>query len=116
MPILPDSPAAMERTRYTLPAFGSEATLRIFGDRAEFYLGYGGVNAWKADNTLIQGNRRGSSFDGAWLIQTTAGAMVALDRDKHLWLGTAGRYVSSYGEGRKHWNTFGGSATFQFGH
>ena len=114
-PLCTVRPAAMERTRYSLPAFGSEATLGTFGDRGELYLGYGGINAWRSDNTLIL-ERRSSSFNDAWLVQTSAGARLALDKEKHFWLGTAGRYLQNFGDGKKHWNTFGGSATFQFGH
>jgi hypothetical protein len=114
-PLCTIRPAGMERRRHSLPAFGFRAILSVFGGRAEFYLGYGGINAWRSDNTLIL-ERRSSSFNDAWLVQTSGGARLAIDKQRHLWLGTAGRYLQNFGDGRKHWNTFGGSATFQFGH
>jgi hypothetical protein len=112
---------AMERSRFTLPPFGAQATLSLWHDRTEIYTGFGGVNAWKPDNTLIEAGRGGApfsrarSFNDAWLLQGDAGARVAVDHGRHLWLGPVGRYVSSFGEGKKHWNTFGGTATFHFG-
>ena len=106
---------AMERSRFTLPPFGGQATLSLWQNRVQLFTGMGGVNAWKPDNTLIEPNRRGSSYNDAWLLQGQAGARVALDRNRHLWLGPMSRYVSNFGEGKKHWNTFGGSATFHFG-
>lgn len=105
-----------DRTRFTLPPFGAQATLSLWHDRAELFTGFGGINAWRPDNTLIQPNRRGSSFNDAWLAQSGAGARVAVDRNRRIWFGAAGRYLSNFGEGKKHWNTFGGSATFQLSH
>jgi hypothetical protein len=105
-----------DRTRFTLPPFGAQATLSLWHDRAQLFTGFGGINAWKPDNTLIEPNRRGTSFNDAWLLQSWAGGRVAVDRSKHLWFGAAGRYLSNFGEGKKHWNSFGGSATFQFPH
>ncbi len=111
-----------ERTKFTLPPFGSEATLSLWQDRAELFTGVGGINAWRADNVTIETDLRGgsfrrdSSFNDAWLAQGWAGAKVAVDPSRHVWLGAAGRYLSNFGYGKKHWNTVGGSATFQFGH
>ncbi|MGI8960026.1 MAG: hypothetical protein ACR2IV_09755 [Bryobacteraceae bacterium] len=81
-----------DRTRYTLPPFGAQATLSLWHDRGQLFTGFGGVNAWKPDNTLIQPNRRGTSFNDAWLAQGAAGGRVAVDRNRYLWPGPAGRY------------------------
>ncbi len=105
----------MERNRYTPPPFGAQATLKLWSGRAELFTRYSGVNAWKPDNTLIEPNRRGSSFNDSWMTEATLGGRVAVDRDQHLWLGTAGSYLEHFGEGKKHWNSYGASATFQFG-
>jgi hypothetical protein len=105
---------SMERMRYTLPAFGSVLTLKMMNGRAELFTGIGGINAWKPDNTTIE-PRRDRSFNDAWLVQGVAGARIAVDKDRHFWLGGATRYVRNYGAGRTHWNSLGGSATFQFG-
>jgi hypothetical protein len=113
---------AMERSRFTLPPFGAQATLPVWHERAELFTGFGGVNGWKPDNTLIEAGRgaspfsRARSFNDAWLLQGDAGARVAVDHGRRLWLGPVGRYVSNFGEGKKHWNTFGGTATFRLGH
>jgi hypothetical protein len=106
---------AMERTRFTLPPFGAQATLSLWHDRTELFTGFGGVNAWKPDNTLIEPGRRGTSFNDAWLLQGQGGARVAVDHSRHLWLGPVSRYVTNFGEGKKHWNTYGGTAIFHFG-
>ncbi|MGI9075414.1 MAG: hypothetical protein ACR2JB_29755 [Bryobacteraceae bacterium] len=105
-----------DRARYTLPPFGAQATLSTLHDRAELFTEFGGANAWKPDNTLIQPNRRGPSFNDAWLVQGVGAGRLAVDRNRRLWLGAAGRYLENFGEGKKHWNSFGGSATFQFAH
>jgi hypothetical protein len=110
---------SMERMRYTLPAFGTFATVKLMSGRAELFTGMGGVNAWKPENSIIyvdsQGFRRNSSFNDAWLVQGLAGARVAVDKDRQFWLGGAARYMQNYGAGPKHWNSLGGSATFRFG-
>ncbi len=62
------------------------------------------------------GFRRDSSFNDAWLAQGWAGARVAVDHNRRIWLGGLGRYVENLGYGKKHWNTFGGTATFQLSH
>jgi hypothetical protein len=105
-----------DRTRYTLPPFGAQATLSTFHGRAELFTGFGGINAWRPDNTLILPNRRGTSFNDAWLVQGVGAGRVAVDRNRRFWLGPAVRYLENFGEGKKHWNSFGGSATFQFAH
>ncbi len=56
----------MDRSRFTLPPFGGQATLPLWQDWAELFTGIGGVNAWKPDNTLVEPNRRGTSFNDAW--------------------------------------------------
>lgn len=105
-----------DRIRYTLPPFGAQATLSALHGRAELVSGFGGVNAWRPDNTLILPNRRDTSFNDAWLLQGSAGSRIAVDRDRRFWLGAAGRYLSNFGEGKKHWNSFAGSATFLLSH
>lgn len=110
---------SMERRRYTLPPFGSIATLKLADGRVNLFTGVGGINAWKPDNAIIDvdgnGFRRNSSFNDAWLVQGSAGANVAVDKGRRLWLGAAGRYLQNYGAGRRHWNTLGGSATILLG-
>jgi hypothetical protein len=105
----------MDRTRSTIPAFGTQATLAYWNGRAELFSGFGGINAWKPDNTVIEPWRRGTSYNDAWLAQGFAGARVAVDRERHLWLGPTLRHLQNFGEGKKHWNSVGGSATFTFG-
>jgi hypothetical protein len=115
-----------DRVRPTLPPFGSQTTLSFWKNRAQFFTGMGGVNAWRAENVTIEpdfrsgrlGNswRRDSSYDDAWLEQGWAGGKIAVDPDRRIWLGAVGRYLSNFGAGKKHWNTFAGSATFQLAH
>ncbi len=109
-----------DRARFTLPPFGSQATLSA-SDRVQLFTGLGGVNAWRADNVTVDldprgGYRRDRSFNDAWLAQGWAGGNVAIDHNRHVWLGAAGRYLSNLGYGKKTWTTFSGAATFQFGH
>ncbi|MDQ2777495.1 MAG: hypothetical protein M3Y57_21655 [Acidobacteriota bacterium] len=63
----------------------------------------------------ITGIASATSLDDQWLMQGAAGARVAVDHNHRLWLGTVSRYFDNMGEGKKHWNSVGGSATFVFG-
>ena len=107
----------MDRPKYALPPFGTNAAL-TFG-RAQLFSQFGGVNAWRADNVLkdirSKNDWRASSSNDAWLMQGAAGTRFSVDRNQHIWLGTAGRYFENLGGGKRHWNSLGGSATFLFG-
>ncbi len=105
----------MTRSRFTLEPFGSQGTLHSWGGRSESFVGLGGVEAWLPDSSLIP-YRRATTFNDAWLAQTQGGSSVAIDPGRHVWLGATGRYLENFGQlGRKHWNTFGGTASFRFG-
>jgi hypothetical protein len=106
------------RPRFTLPPFGAKAILKLQDDRVELFGGFAGLEAWKHDGTFEpQGHSLFSSSCGdAWLVQSEAGARIALDRSQHVWLGASGRHLSNFGPGLRDWNTFSGSATFEIGH
>ena len=90
----------MDRSRYTLPPFGAQSTLAFWQDRVGLFAGYGGVNAWKPDNSIMDladpdgqkpasgfGKfRRDTSFNDAWLSQNWFGGKFALDHDQRVWL------------------------------
>jgi hypothetical protein len=104
------------RSRQTLQPFGAVATYRPFGSRVELFAAAGGSEAWMPDGLMR--NRRGSSYNDSWLLQAGTGVNAAVDRQEHLWLGVAARYLKQAGvpQGeRSHWNTFSGNATFRFG-
>ena len=82
--------------------------------RAVLFAGMGGENFWEPDNTTID-HFPDRSFNHAWLMQGVGGGRVAIDKDRHIWLGTAGRYLQSYGVRKGKWGSLGGSATFLFG-
>lgn len=107
----------MDRAKYTLPEFGARATLPLWRGRAQLFSGFGGVNAWKPDNTGIELGQRGRalSLNDAWLLQGEFGGRIAVDPGQHFWLGGVGRYLQNFGVGKKHWNSVSGSATFTFG-
>ena len=105
----------MDRYRSTLPPFGAQLTLRLWSDRAQIFGRFGGVNAWKPDHTIIDAHR-GSSFNDAWLIQSVFGARVALDRNKHIWLGMEVGYFKSLGADQRRWHSERVTATYLFGH
>lgn len=109
----------INRTRYSLPAFGDQATLTIFRRHTQLFGGSGGINGWRADNTGLETGflslRRDSSFNDAWLLQFYAGMRVALDRGKHVWFGASIRHVDNFGsDGPRSWNTISINATFVF--
>jgi hypothetical protein len=107
---------AMERTRFTLPPFGAQATLPLGNGRTELFANFGGINAWKPDNSGIEPNRRGTSFNDAWLLQGHIGSAVALDPSRHVWVGPVAGYLRNFGEGKQHWNTVGGFVNLSFWH
>src|SRR5258708_2399377 len=108
----------VNRARFTLPPFGSKATLKLRNDRVELFSGFAALEAWKPDNTFEPRGRSlgSSSYGDAWLTQVEAGGRVALERSQHLWLGATGRHLLNFGPGKKEWNTFSGGATLEFGH
>jgi hypothetical protein len=105
-------------TRFTLPPFGANATLKLRDGRVELFTGFGAIEAWKADGTLEpRGLRSFSNADGdAWLTQMQAGGRVSLDRNQHVWVGASSRYLYNFGPGMRQWNTLSGEATFRLGH
>ena len=106
------------RIRFTLPPFGANATWRLHEDRVELYTGFGGIEAWKADGTFEPQGRRlfSNADDDAWLTQVQAGGRIAVDHDRHVWLGATGRYLYNFGPGVRQGTTFSGDATFRLGH
>lgn len=109
----------INRTRYSLPAFGAQGTLHLWHDRTQIVGGFGGINGWRADNTGLETGalsyRRDSSFNDAWLLQFYAGTRVALDRGKHVWIGAHVDHVDNLGnDGPRSWNTLIFSLSFVF--
>jgi hypothetical protein len=104
--------------RFTLPPFGAKATMKFQNDRVELFSGFAALEAWKPDGTFEPRGHSlfSSSYGDAWLQQVEAGGRIALDPGQHLWIGASGRHLSNFGPGLKEWNTFSGSATFEFGH
>ena len=108
----------LSRSRSTLQPFGAVGTYMILDGRIEFFIGYGGQEAWLPDGAFRPG-RRATTYNDAWLTQVETGANLALDHRQRIWLGGAAKYLQNYGSGkagREHWNSFGANATFQFGH
>jgi hypothetical protein len=111
-------PGPRVRGKFTLPPFGAKAIMPLRENRTELFGGFGGIEAWKPDNTIeLQKWRRGSSTYGdAWLTQAEFGGRTAVDRNQHIWLGATGRALEQFGSERKRWGSVNGSATFTFGH
>jgi hypothetical protein len=119
----------MERTKYVLPPFGSQITWTFANGRAEIFGGFGGINAWKPENTTIDPARLpapgkklrpgsasfSKSFNDAWLVQETVGTKVAVDPGRRVWLGVTGRFITNFGPGKGRWAGFGPTAAFRFG-
>ncbi len=105
------------RTRFQLPPFGFDATLKVH-NRLQLFSGFGGIEAWKADGTFEpRGHQMFSNAEAdAWLVQMKGGARFAVDPGEHLWLGVTERYLYNYGPGLRRWNSLAGNATFHFGH
>jgi hypothetical protein len=91
--------------------------------------GFGGINAWKPENTTIDPARLpapgkklrpgsasfSKSFNDAWLVQETVGTKVAVDPGRRVWLGVTGRFITNFGPGKGRWAGFGPTAAFRFG-
>jgi len=108
---------------FTLPAFGSNATLKLRDGRTELYAGIGGVNALRPASTVR---------NDAWVAQAQVGGRFWLDRNQRISLGGVARYFYNLGPdpGRfpgsgmyinnfvpipKRGFTFGGNALFRLG-
>lgn len=95
-----------DRTRVTLLPFGIKGILPLYDGRVELFGGFGGAYALHSDY----------SFQNAWLMQTSAGARVALDRGHHFWLGTSGRFYTNFGAERQEWVSWTADLGLRFGH
>jgi hypothetical protein len=106
------------RSRFTLPPFGTIATLKLHDDRIELLAGFGGIEAWKPDGTFEPRGRSlwTNSYGDAWLTQTQAGVRVALDRQQRVSVGATGRHLNNFGSGPQEWSTFSGDVTLKLGH
>jgi len=106
------------RARVAIPPFGATANLSLFHDRVNFFAGFGGVEAVIPPGSFRpQGLRLFTSpEDDAWLMQFKAGGQVAVDPQKHLWIGGAARRFYSSGAGPRQWSSLSGEATFKLGH
>ncbi len=94
-----------DRTQVTLLPFGLKGILPLSGGRFELFAGGGGAYAWHS----------GDSFANAWLLQTSMGGRVALDRGHHFWLGTSGHFFTNFGAGRQEWLTWTADLGLRFG-
>lgn len=110
--------AAGFRSRFAVPPFGANVKLTLFDGRFEVFGRIGGVEATPAPGSFRpQGLRLFTSpEDDAWLTQVAAGSRVAVDPQKHLWLGGTAGYFYSFGAGPRQWNSVSGQATFKLGH
>ena len=95
-----------DRTRVTLLPFGFRGILPVSGGRVELFAGLGGAYAWHS----------GYSYENAWLLQTSAGGRVALDKQHHFWLGTSGRFFNNFGPNRQQWLSWTADLGLRFGH
>ncbi len=106
------------RARVAIPPFGATGKLGLFNDRVELFAGFGGVQAVIPPGSFRPQGRRlfTSSEDDSWLMQFKAEAQVAVDPQKHIWIGGAARRFYSSGAGPRQWNSLSGQATFKLGH
>jgi len=94
-----------ERNRVTLVPFGAKAILPLAHGRIELFLGAGGAYAWHSDY---------GSYRNGMFAQGSLGARVALDRNRHYWLGTS---VRTYTKGNSEtWISWTADFGFRFGH
>jgi hypothetical protein len=102
------------RVRPAVPAFGTKVTWSVAKGRVEVFAKAGGINAWRPDNVVIDAHRS-TSFNDVWLLQSVSGARIALDRQKHLWLGAEAGYFQSVGANQRKWSAATFSLTYEFG-
>lgn len=114
------------RSRSIIPPFGANAKLRLLDGRFELVAGFGAVESLRPEGTFQpQGLQRHgsaeSAFTGfasggdAWLAQAKAGAAVAVDPHRRIWVGGTARYINNLGPGQDQWSTLSGNATFNLG-
>lgn len=104
----------MDRTRYTLPAFGGQLSWAPRSGRFQMDAGAGGVNAWKPDYALAD-HTRTTSFNNQWLTQVYLRARFALDAKRRFWLGGDVRKLRYFGAQQGYWTSVGSNVTYYFG-
>ena len=88
--------------------FGANFVLPMANDRAELFGGIGGVYAF-FQSPYANPN--------SWLTQTTAGARLAVDPGRHVWLGVSARYLASFTDSINKQRAYGSAdLTYRFGH
>jgi hypothetical protein len=93
-----------DRTRATFLPFGVRGILPVSRGRVEFFSGFGGAYVWNQ-----------FSFNNAWLAQASLGARVAVDKKRHFWVGTSGRFFTNFGRDRQEWLSWTADLGFRFG-
>jgi hypothetical protein len=70
------------------PAFNGTYEYRLFKYLVELFAGGGGAYFWNSNPSTT-----------AWAVQGTLGARVAVDKQRHFWLGSTGRFSHEFGFG-----------------
>lgn len=86
--------------------FGANVTVPVAGGRAEIYGGAGGA---------FIPYRSVYTRQDTWFTQTRAGIRVALDPDRHVWLGGTAYYLTNFAEKKRQWGLGTADLTVRFG-
>lgn len=86
--------------------FGATAVVPVNRWRLELFGGIGGAYATFRTPYAM--------FD-SWMVQTSAGARVALDQGRHVWIGTTASYITDFADKKRQWVTGAADLTLRFG-
>jgi hypothetical protein len=87
--------------------FGFRGIRPILNGRVELFIGGGGVYLWNPRSYYSQEN--------GWGLQATMGARVAVDKQRHFWLGTTGRFMNVNRVYPSQWISWTADVGFRFG-
>jgi hypothetical protein len=95
--------------RSTAAFLGPRLLLPIAHGHGELFGGFGAAYDWN-------GRSDAPIAAGAWGMQGSMGARMAVDKQRRFWLGTTGRVISEFGSGAQTRLSWTADLGFRFGH
>lgn len=95
--------------RSTDAILGPRLLLPVAHGRGELFAGFGGAYDWN-------GHSDAPVAAGAWAMQGSMGARIAVDKQRRFWLGSTGRVISEFGSGAQTRLSWTADLGFRFGH
>jgi hypothetical protein len=96
-------------SRSTGALVGPRLLLPVAHGHGELFAGFGAAYDWN-------GRSDAPVAAGAWAMQGSMGARIAVDKQRRFWLGSTGRVISEFGSGAQTRLSWTADLGFRFGH